>query len=142
MFFQYYLLNENNICFFDISPKKIIFLENYKEKPVLSNFKFSLQLNRVDYTYISHILNKLEDLTYQPFEIHILFYFVTHHMVTFSNDFIQEFCENFVENLNILRLFSENYKNTYKAECIETMRKYIKKILFYERVEYSEDIYE
>jgi hypothetical protein len=119
------LLNENNICFFDISPKNIIFLQNYREKPVLSNFKFSLQLNRVDYTYISHILNKLEDFTYQPFEIHILFYFVNNDMVTISHEFIQEFCENFVENLNILRLFSENYKNTYKGQCIETMRKYI-----------------
>jgi len=120
-----HLLNENNICFFDISPKNIVFLENYREKPVLSNFKFSLHVNRVDYSYISHILNKLEDFTYQPFEIHILFYFVNNDMVTISHEFIQEFCENFVENLNILRLFSKNYKNTYKAQCIETMQKYI-----------------
>jgi hypothetical protein len=120
-----HLLNENNMCFFDISPKNIIFLENYREKPVLSNFKFSLQLNRLDYTYISHILNKLEDFTYQPFEIHILFYFVDHNMVTISDDFIEEFCENFVENLNILRLFSENYKKIYKIHCIEMMRNYI-----------------
>jgi len=133
-----HLLNENNICFFDISPKNIIFLENYREKPVLSNFKFSLQLNRVDYTYISHILNKLEDFTYQPFEIHILFYFVNHHMVIISDDFIHEFCENFVENLNILRLFSENYKNLYKGECIETMKKYIN----LDRKEIIEDIFE
>jgi hypothetical protein len=120
-----HLLNENNICFFDISPKNIIFLENYREKPVLSNFKLSLQLNRVDYTYISHILNKLEDFTYQPLEIHILFYFVKHHMVTISDEFIEEFCENFVENLSILSLFSENYKKIYKVQCIETIRKYI-----------------
>lgn len=120
-----HLLNENNICFFDVSPKNIIFLENYREKPVLSNFKFSLHVNRLDYSYISHILNKLEDFTYQPFEIHILFYFVNNDMVTISHEFIQEFCENFVENLNILSLFSENYKNTYKAQCIEIMQKYI-----------------
>lgn len=125
LFHALHLLNENNICFFDISPKNIIYLENYREKPVLSNFKLSLQLNRVDYTYISHILNKLEDFTYQPFEIHILFNFVNDHMVTISDDFIKDFCENFVENFNILRLFSENYKNTYKAQCIETMKKYI-----------------
>jgi hypothetical protein len=120
-----HLLNENNVCFFDISPKNIIFLENYREKPVLNNFKFSLQLNKLNYTYFSHILNKLEYFTYQPFEIHILFYFVKHHIVTVSHEFIEEFCENYVENLNILRLFSENYKKLYRTQCIETMQKYI-----------------
>jgi len=84
-----------------------------------------LLLNKLNYTYFSHILNKLEDFTYQPFEIHILFYFVKHHMVTISYEFIEEFCENFVENMNILRLFSENYKKAYKSQCIESMQKYI-----------------
>jgi hypothetical protein len=120
-----HLLNENNICFFDISPKNIVYLQNFREKPVLRNFRLSLQLSRLDYTYFSHILNKLEDFTYQPLEIHVLFYFVKHNMITISYSFIEEFCENFVENLNILRLFSENYKNVYKEQCVETMRKYI-----------------
>ena len=119
------ILNENNVCFFDISPKNIVFLENYREKPVFTNFKFSLSLNKLDYTYISHILNKMADFTYQPLEIHILYYFVKHKLVTISYSFIEEFCEEFVENLNILRLFSENYKKSYKEQCIETMRKYI-----------------
>jgi hypothetical protein len=46
-------------------------------------------------------------------------------MITISYTFIEEFCENFVENLNILRLFSENYKKSFKEQCVETMRKYI-----------------
>jgi len=120
-----HLLNDNNICFFDISPKNIIFLENYREKPVICNFKFSLLLNKLNESYFSTILNKIEDFTYLSFEIHILFYFVKHHMVTVSYEFIEEFSENFVENLHIMRLFSENYKKSYKAQCIETMKKYI-----------------
>jgi len=119
------VLNENKICFFDISPKNIVFLSNYREKPVFSNFKFSLNLNKLDYTYISHILNKMEYYTYQPFEIHILYYFVKHKMITISYTFIEEFCEEYIENLHILRLFSESYKKKYKEQCIETMRKYI-----------------
>lgn len=119
------ILNENNICFFDISPNNLLFLENYREKPLLSNYKFSLNLNKLDYTYISHILHKMEDFTYQPFEIHILYYFVKHKMITISYSFIEEFCEEFVENLHILRMFSENYKKMYKDQCIETMKKYI-----------------
>ena len=120
-----HVLNENNVCFFDISPKNIVFLENYREKPVFYNFKFSLNLNKLEFTYISHILNKMEDFTYQPLEIHILYYFIKHKMVTISYAFIEEFCEEFVENLNILRLFSDNYKKSYKEQCIETMKKYI-----------------
>jgi hypothetical protein len=46
-------------------------------------------------------------------------------MTTISDEFIEEFSENFVKNLHIMTLFSENYKNIYKAQCIETMRKYI-----------------
>jgi hypothetical protein len=46
-------------------------------------------------------------------------------METISYSFIHEFCENFVDNLNILRLFSKNYKNIYKEQCIENMKKYI-----------------
>ena len=119
------ILNENNICFFDISPKNIVFLENFRDKPVIRNFKFSLSVKKLDYTYFSNILNKLEDFTYQPLEIHILYYFIKHDIKTISYGFIEEFCENYVENLNILRLFSENYKKSYKEHCIITMKKYI-----------------
>jgi hypothetical protein len=123
--YGFHLLNENNICFFNISPKNIIYLDNFREKPVLKNFRFSLQLTRLDYTYFAHILNKFEDFTYQPLEVHILYYFVKHNINTISYSFIEEFSENFVENLNILRLFSERYKVVYKEQCVETMRKYI-----------------
>ena len=121
----FHLLNQNNICFFNISPKNIIFLENYREKPVISNFNLSLQLNRLDFDYLANILNKVHDFTYQPFEIHILYYFINHDMVTISYSFIEEFCENFVKNLNILRLFSEDFKKLYKEKCVETMKKYV-----------------
>lgn len=119
------VLNENNVCFFDISPKNIVFLENYREKPVFNNFKFSLNINKLDFINISHILNKMDDFTYQPLEIHILYYFMKQNMTSISYAFIEEFCEEFVENLNILRLFSDNYRKKYKEECIEVMRKYI-----------------
>jgi hypothetical protein len=133
-----HILNQNNICFFDISSKNIVFLEKFQEKPVLVNYKFSLNLNNLNYTYFSHILNKLEDFTYQPLEIHILYYFVTNHMITISYSFIEEFCENFIKNLNIMRLFSENYKKSYKEQCIETMRKYINR----SKKEIIDDIFE
>ena len=48
----FHILNENNIRFFNISPENIIFLENYREKPLLSNFKLSLKSNKIDFAYI------------------------------------------------------------------------------------------
>jgi len=120
-----HLLNENNVCFLNISPKNIVYLDNFRENPVLNNFMLSLNINKLNYTYFSHILNKLHDFTYQPLEIHILYYFIKDNLTTISYSFIEEFCENFVNKLNILRLYSENYKKLYKQQCIETMRKYI-----------------
>jgi hypothetical protein len=119
------ILNDNNICYFEISPKKIIFLENYREKPVLSNFRFSLQLNKLNYNSFSNILYKINDFTYFPIEIHVLFYFIKDNIQTISYSFVEEFCEKFIENLNILRLFSKDYKITYKQQCIEMLKKYI-----------------
>jgi hypothetical protein len=119
------ILNENNICFFDISPNKIIFLKDHKDKPVLSDFKLSLRVSKLDIDYLSNILNKLDDFTYLPIEIHVIFYFIKNEMSTISYTFIEEFCELFVENLNILKLFSANYKKIYKDKCIETLKKYI-----------------
>jgi len=119
------ILNDSNICFFNISPLNIIYLQEYREKPVLANFGLSLRLDKLDHNYLFDALNNLNDFTYQPMEIHILYYFIKRKMITISYSFIQEFCENFIENLNILNLFSKEYKQTYKQKCIETMKKYI-----------------
>jgi hypothetical protein len=118
------ILNQNSICFFDISPKNILF---NRGRPLLNNFKLSLRLNKLDFTYFSNILNKLDNFTYQPLEIHFLFYYLKNDILTISNSFIEDFCKTFVENLNILRLFSENYKTLYKDKCVETIKKYIKR---------------
>lgn len=68
---------------------------------------------------------KIEDFTYKPIELHILYYFVVHNISTISYSFIEEFCEEFIENVSILRLFSEDYKEKYKEQCMDSMKKYI-----------------
>ena len=119
-----HILNQNNICFFDISPKNIVF---HREKPLLNNFQLSLRLNNMDFNYFSNILNKLDDFTYQPLEVHLFFFLLNNDILTITEPFIEDFCKTFVENFNILRLFSENYKKIYKGKCVETMKKYIKR---------------
>jgi hypothetical protein len=120
-----YILNDNGVCFLNISPTNIIFLYGYREKPVLNNFQLSLNLSTLDYNYFSQILNKINDFTYMPIEIHVLFYIIKHNLITLSYSFIEELSEYYVNNLNILKLFSENYKKSYKLQCIEFLKKYI-----------------
>jgi len=120
-----YILNQNNVCFFNISPKNIVFLSNYREKPVLKNFQLSLELDKLEYKYFSQILNKIDDFTYMPLEIHVLFYIIKHNMITLSYSFVEELSEYYVNNLHILKLFSENYKQSYKSQCIEFLKRYI-----------------
>ena len=120
-----YILNENDICFFNISPNNIIFLTTYREKPVFKNFQLSLELDKLEYKYFSQILDKIEDYTYMPLEIHTLYYIIKHNMITVSYSFIEELSNNYVNNLHILKLFSENYRQSYKLQCVEFLKRYI-----------------
>ena len=118
-------LNKNNICFFNLSPKNIGFNLDCGEKPILQNFQLSLQILILNKSYIKNIINKLDDYTYKPLEIHVLFYLIRNDFQTISYSLIEEICENFVKNLSILNFFSEKYKESYKNSCILMLKKYI-----------------
>jgi hypothetical protein len=120
-------LNDNNICFFNLSPQNIVFNLDCGEKPIIQNFQFSLQISKLNEEYITNIINKLNNYTHKPLEAHILFYLIKNDISTISYSFIEEISEVFINNLSVLTLFSENYKETYKAECIEYLKKYINK---------------
>jgi hypothetical protein len=120
------ILNTYHICFFDISTTNILFLEDYNETPVLSNFQKCFHISKLDVSYLSNIVNTLEDFTYQPFEIHILHYILRENSEQImSATQIEEFCENFTNEMPFLRFFSNNYKQAYKLECIEVLKRYM-----------------
>lgn len=120
-------LNDNNICFFNLSPKNIVFNLNCGEKPILSNFQFCLQIPKLNESYITNIINKLDDYTYKPLEVHLLFYLIKNDFNTVSYSFIEEICEVYVNNLSVLSFFSEKYKEAYKNSCIGILKSYINK---------------
>jgi len=120
-------LNNNNICFFNLSPQNIVFNLDCGEKPILHNFQLSLQISCFNNSYITHIINKLEDYTYKPLEIHVLFYLIKNNIQTISYSLIEDISEMFVKNLSVLEFFSEKYKESYKNSCISTLKKYINK---------------
>jgi hypothetical protein len=120
-------LNDNNVCFFNLSSENIVFDNDCGEKPMLKNFNKSLQLSKLNETYITNIIKKTTDFCNKPLEVHVLFYLIENNLNTISYSFIEEIIEVFVKNLSILTLFSQNYKDNYKTNCINSLKKYINK---------------
>ena len=120
-------LKDVNICFLNLSPQNIIFNLDCGEKPIIQNFQLSLQVSKLNQTYITNIIKKIDDYTHKPLEVHILFYLIRNDMSYISYSFIEEISEVFVKNLSILNLFSEKYKESYKQLCIDSLKKYINK---------------
>jgi hypothetical protein len=120
-------LNNNNICFLNLSPQNIVFNLDCGEKPILRNFQLSLYISNLNQSYITNIINKLEDYTYKPLEVHVLFYLIKNDFNTMSYSLVEEISEMFIKKLSILNFFSEKYKESYKNSCISILKKYINK---------------
>jgi len=119
-------LQQIGICFFSLSTKNIIFSENYK--PILKNFETSLLIDKyLDIDYLSKIIDKIEDYTYKPLEIHVIFYLIKNNEISLSFSAIDSICNNFVKNMSILSLFSQQYKENYYKLSMECLKKYINK---------------
>jgi hypothetical protein len=119
-------LEQIGICFFNLSTKNIFFCENYK--PMLRNFETSLLLDKYsDIVYLSKIIEKIEDYTYKPLEIHVIFYLIKSNETSLTFSAIDSICNNFISNMSILSLFSQQYKENYYKLSMECLKKYINK---------------
>ena len=116
-------LNDENICFFELNTHNIVFLNN--NTLVLKNFKNSLLISNLNESYIKNIIKNIDNYTYKPLEIHVLFYLIINNEETLSLSFIETICSNYVKNMDILLLFSQKYIETYEKTCVETLKKYI-----------------
>jgi len=120
-------LNDNNICFFNLSPSNIGFVLDCGEKPVIRNFQTSLIVSKLDASYITNIIQKTKDYAHKPLEVHILFYLIKNDISTISYSFIQTVCEVFIKNASFLTFFSEEVVSSYKESCVKSLMKYINK---------------
>jgi hypothetical protein len=121
-----FLLQEKNICFFQLSFKNLVFENNFREKPLLTNFECSVDNSKLNEYYITKIIKKTKDYSLKPLEIHILFYLIENDMVTVSYSFIEEVTEIFIQNLNVY-IFPKEYVDNYQTLCISYLKKYINK---------------
>jgi hypothetical protein len=118
-------LNENDVCFFNLSPQNIAFNLDCGENPVIRNFQTSLHISRLNVEYITNIIKMQHDYTHKPLEVHVLFYLIQNNLSTISYSFIEEICEEFVKKLPFLNLFSEKFGASYKDACVTSLKKYI-----------------
>ena len=118
-------LNVSKICFFDLSAESIVFPVHMK--PLLKNFQNCLITDILDEVYIGKIISKITNFAYKPLEVHVLFYLIINNEETLSYSLIDIICDNYVKHMDILSLFSQNYRETYKKTSIELLTKYINK---------------
>jgi hypothetical protein len=120
---SFIILEEHSICFFDLSCENILFREN--GNPLLQNVNYSLLVNKLNEAYISNIITKITDYTCKPLEVYVLFYLIINNEETLSYHFIETIVAFFIDNMNILTLFSQKFKENYKQSCIDFLKKYI-----------------
>ena len=118
-------LNENGVCFFELSTENIVF-SSYST-PFLKSFKNSLIISDLNTSYIGNIVKNIDTYTHKPLEVHVLFYLIVNNEETMSLSFIEAISNNYVKNMDVLSLFSENYKDSFEKSCVETLKKYINK---------------
>jgi len=117
------ILQKNKICFFSINTQNMAFNKGYK--PILRNFSESIQINKLDVSYITDVIKQIEDYTFKPLEVRVLFYLIHNEENTLSYSSIEDICELFVKNNCILSLFSLEYREKYLQTCINVLKKYI-----------------
>ena len=131
-------LNENGVCFFELSIENIVF-SSYS-RPFLKSFKNSLIISDLNTSYISNIVKNIDTYTYKPLEVHVLFYLIVNNEETMSLSFIEAISNNYVKNMDVLSLFSQNYKDSFEKSCVETLKKYVnrpKSVIIVDILKYS-----
>jgi hypothetical protein len=118
-------LYNNGICFLDLSYKNIVLSVEYREKPILVRFQNCLKTTSLDEHSISKIIEGVNDYTYKPLELYVLFYLINNELNTISYSLIEEVCEFYITSLTVLKIFSLEYQTNFKNLCINSLKKYL-----------------
>ena len=121
-----HLLEQKKICFFQILPQNIVFLSEYREKPVLRNFRYSINISKLSAEYITPFLEQITNFACLPLEIHFLQYMIEKGGDgLISEAFICSFTAKYVESQSFLSMFSLLYKEKYQNECSKFLQRYV-----------------
>jgi hypothetical protein len=121
------LLVNNNIVNNYINFETILVDTN--EKPLLCNFKFSIDISRPDISnYIKHFFIEYNNtyLSWPP-ELHLLSYLLTNKLESLSIHNIEYVIQDCINNNYLLKNFGSNIINNFKESGIDYFKKYINK---------------
>ena len=122
---SFYRLQQNSICYYNFSPEYLLFDEYYK--PKITKFDKSIQTDRVNEQIIIFLIRGTKDFTHKPLEVHLLFYLIANNVDLLTDDLMVTICDTFIENLAILHLFSQQYKDLHRNECLSLLTRYSNK---------------
>jgi hypothetical protein len=119
-------LNHESICFFSLSPENILFHDKKGSYPLLGPFDNAFFTNlQPNLQPIITIIQNIKDYTYQPLEVHVLFYIIHNDLNSYTFDFFSQICNKYMENINKLMIFTQDEKDNYQKECWNNLKKYI-----------------
>jgi hypothetical protein len=122
---SFYRLQQNGICYYNFSPEYLLFDEYYK--PKITKFDKSIQTDHVNEQIITFLIRGTKDFTHKPLEVHLLFYLIANNVDLLTDDLMVTICDTFIENLAILHLFSQQYKDLHRNECLSLLTRYSNK---------------
>ena len=129
---QELLKTEKKLCFFQLSSTNIFFSQE-EDYPFLKNFHacFSRQ---TPFFKVEHILrifseNKIDNFSYQPLEIHIIYFLWKNNINTLSYSHLEEISKNYIKSMSIFNLFNELERDKYSETCIFLFKTFINKDL-------------
>lgn len=116
------LLENNNICFLNLSTNNIIF---HYEKPILYHFENSISLSKLKEENICNFIIRMKDFIFLPLDIHVLFYLFKNNLNTLTVSLIKEICSNYIKNIKDLLNLNNINKEEFNNLCIQSLQKYI-----------------
>jgi len=122
---SFHRLEQVGVCYYNFSPEYLSFDEYYK--PKLTQFDKSIQTGKINEQFLVSLIRGTKDFTHKPLEVHLLFYLIANNIDLLTDDLIMIICDTFIENLAILGLFSQQYKELHKNECLSLLNRYSNK---------------
>lgn len=121
------LLVSNNIVHNNIGFGTIVIDIGTFTNPILTNFKFSLDINRPDIgEYIKHFFIKYDHSHIQwPLEFHILSYLLTNKLDSLSFNNIQFVVSNVINSNTFLNTFGQKIVDEYKEDGLTYFSRYV-----------------
>jgi hypothetical protein len=123
-------LQEQHICYFGISSQSIVFdidtTNTTDTIPILQNFDSSFITTDATLTKkITHTIQNLQNFSFQPLEVHALYFLLINQLETLSYSQIEEIGSHYVKSMSVLSLFTNTQREKYKETCVEVLKKYV-----------------